>query len=89
MSSLRRSLDALLARKPGVMILWFDAQRGDVPGYPLMRSNGPWVCVDFEDGEKFAIWKNTGNVYRVGDGPLGGAVEDDPIIAFDGQGTVA
>ena len=37
---------------------------------------GPWVCVDFADGQRFAIWKETGDIYRVGHD---GAVEDEPF----------
>jgi hypothetical protein len=41
---------------------------------------GPWWCVDFADGQRFAIWKETGVVYRVGQD---GAVEDDTVKFTD------
>lgn len=37
---------------------------------------GPWLLVTFVDGEEFAIWKHTGDVYRV---DAGGAVPETPI----------
>jgi hypothetical protein len=48
--------------------------------------NEAWVLVDVAIGDDYgtldhwkpyAIWRNTGNVYRV---ERGGAVEDDPIF---------
>lgn len=76
MSLAREALDRLLASKPGVDIDSVDGQlvadrRMTYPGPP-----GPWVCVDFADGTKFAIWKQTGDIYRVDEH---GAVEDDPV----------
>jgi hypothetical protein len=45
--------------------------------YELARNAaGPWVLVTFVGGDEFAIWKHTGDVYRVG---LDGAVEEDPL----------
>jgi hypothetical protein len=55
---------------------------------PLMHLDGNehWVLVDVAIGDdygmldfwmKYAIWRNTGNVYRI---ERGGAVEDDPIF---------
>lgn len=38
---------------------------------------GPWLVVRYTDGEEFAIWKVTGDVYRVGSD---GAVDDEPVI---------
>lgn len=85
--NLRESLDALLALKPGVMISRFDPQSQEVlmlPGaiteHPF-TTVGPWVCVDFEDGEHFAIFKNTGAVYRCS-GPFD-EVADDPIPGME------
>lgn len=47
------------------------------------QEDGPWLLVtlwwlteDIDRTEEFAIWKVTGNVYRVHDG----AVEDEPFI---------
>lgn len=37
---------------------------------------GPWVCVDFSDGEQYAIWKQTGDVYMMDEY---GAVEEEPM----------
>ena len=84
--STREAFDKLLASKPGVELASYDPQ----PEHEIWARDvhtgemsiltteppGPWVCVDFADKEKFAIWKNTGNIYRVGDN---GAVEEDPI----------
>jgi hypothetical protein len=78
----REALDKLLASKPGVEIACIDGQQASedieqLDGSIILGvSAGPWVCVDFADGQKFAIWKTTGNVYRVDEH---GAVEDDPI----------
>jgi hypothetical protein len=58
------------------------------PGGRWMRLGGneAWVLVDVAIGDDYgtldhwkpyAIWRNTGNVYRV---ERGGAVEDDPIF---------
>lgn len=82
----REGLDRLLASKPGIDVAMIDGQpeqpvkmhdcrTGEVS--ELYRtSSGPWVCVDFVDGEQFAIWKRTGAVFRLDEH---GAVEDDPI----------
>jgi hypothetical protein len=40
---------------------------------------GSWVCVDFADGERFAIWKHTGDVYQL---DAQGAVRENPVL-FD------
>lgn len=56
-------------------------EHGHATGYETMTPGppGPWWCVDFADGQRFAIWKETGVVYRVGQD---GAVEDD-TVKFD------
>lgn len=53
---------------------------------PGLRMNtgmdGPWLCVDLWENERllrFAIWRSTGNVYRLDEI---GAVEDDPFIVL-------
>lgn len=86
MTDVRASLDRLLASKPGIDVATIDGQP-EAPDHELPDGRtrlghlaGPWVCVDFADGEQFAIWKTTGNVYRVGEH---GAVEDDPIIVAE------
>jgi hypothetical protein len=43
-------------------------------------NTGPWLCVDLDVGQKFAIWVHTGNVYNVHGDFLGGEVEDDPFL---------
>lgn len=83
----RRGLAELLAHKPGLAITRLDWQLEQTAWAMniLTRESeqmgtgpaGPWVCVDFEDGEKFAIWKRTGDVYEVDEH---GAVGDDPLI---------
>jgi hypothetical protein len=83
----RRGVDALLAKYPGCTIQAFDSQAerpvlakdvatGKVSELTRLPA-GPWVRVWLDGGGSFAIWKRTGNVYRVGDD---GAVEDDPFI---------
>jgi hypothetical protein len=89
----RKGLLLLLERFPDAMIAEYDAQLADgrepgwfdyggpAPGEPggwEPKPAGPWVCIDLTDGRKFAIWKETGDVYAVGEG---GAVEEDPLIA--------
>lgn len=76
MSDLRRSLDALLEAKPGVMISQLDMQ-------PETRTmtEGAWVLLEFEDGESFAIFKHTGCVYRRNEY---GAVGDEPMLDPNG-----
>ena len=89
---LTRSLDALRAMFPDRKIERFEAQLsrpliaydvdsdGKRVGKPYRMWDlpaGPWLCVTFDDGEEYAIWKETGHVYRVGSD---GAVEEDPII---------
>lgn len=69
MSWTRKGLDLLLARFP-------DAELARV-----WVSGGVWVCVDFQSGEHFAIWRATGAVYRV----EGGAVHDDPFLVPEGS----
>lgn len=84
---LRAALDAILALNPEAMITWLDAQTGTVParasqsfmirfGETVSVERGPWVCVDLDNGKKYAIWKLTGNVYEM----EGNAVGDDPIV---------
>lgn len=45
-----------------------------------MENTGPWLCVDLDNEQRFAIWMYTGNVYRVSGDILGGEVEDDPFL---------
>jgi hypothetical protein len=71
-SAARRGLDKLLAALPNDEIARLDSQQ---PNWH--RTEGPWIEVDFENGERFAIWKYTGAVYRVN---THGAVEDDPWL---------
>lgn len=81
MNNVARSLNVLTALLAGREIERIDGQ--DQPSYVINDNgnlpNGPWVCVDFTDGSKFAIWKETGAIYRIG--PTG-AVEDDPLVAW-------
>jgi hypothetical protein len=77
----REALDKLLRFKPGVMIQRIDSQheipdRDDGFFVVLGRKEGPWIEVDFEDGERFAIWKSTGLCYRL---DKQGAVEEEPV----------
>lgn len=75
----------LLRQHSNAVLLKVDTQPVD----EMKAMEGPWVCVDLCQIERgsgteakqrvleFAIWKVTGNVYRVGQY---GAVEDDPFI---------
>jgi hypothetical protein len=90
----RQGMLLLLERFPNEMIVKYDAQIYDkrepggwfdyvepaprTPGRWVPRPDGPWICIDLSGGGKFAIWKETGNVYHVGND---GAVEEDPIIS--------
>jgi hypothetical protein len=79
----------LLAGRPDWIIDHIDAQEYD-PERDFGRGEGPWVCIDLRRGSvvlsRYAIWKRTGNVYRVGDD---GAVEDDPVISVTPLGATA
>jgi hypothetical protein len=77
----RLALDKLLEAFPHGDVAKIDGQPGNLTGAPEYQSNpGPWALVDFTDGQRFAIWKETGAIYRVGDF---GAVEDDPWLTLD------
>lgn len=84
MTRTRDALQTLLALVPAE-IAYIDgqAERGDrtymtndMEVVELGQAEGPWVCVDFADGQKFAIWKETGDIYKVGPD---GAVQDEPF----------
>lgn len=52
----------------------------DVTQFLAVRASGPWTCADLfieDEIERFAIWNETGYVYRLDDA---GAVEDDPFL---------
>lgn len=57
-------------------------EHGYATGYETIQTGdaGPWWCIDFRDGQRFAIWKLTGLVYRVDEH---GAVDDDPVKFTD------
>jgi hypothetical protein len=67
----------LLKLFPHVQIVKYDAQICEEFTTQISWTDGPWVCIDLTNGEKFAILKATGNVYRVDET---GAAEDDPLI---------
>lgn len=85
------AMNALRERFPGRKIERFDTQLPhplvayDVDehgerGKPYRSWDlpaGPWLLVRYADEEEYAIWKQTGAVYRVGPD---GAVDEDPII---------
>ena len=88
----RQGLNALLAAMPEhdvwlvdfqlrhpIMVYDVDehGQRAERPYRVWEQSAGPWLTVKFSDGGEFAIWKYTGDVYRVGPD---GAVGEDPFI---------
>lgn len=62
---------------------WLLDERHDqpVPAIDLQEPSetnaigGPWICVDFSEFDRYAIWKTTGAVHSI----EGGAVSDDPI----------
>jgi hypothetical protein len=91
MTKARRGFNMLLRNYPDaeVATIW-NQDKGVVGNYvhPEVQERirmvavtpGPWTCVDLLiEGElkQFAIWNNTGHVYRIG---KGGAVEDDPFL---------
>lgn len=88
MNNVARSLNVLTALLGGREIERLDGQvalsylANPLPPHDA-PVDGPWVCVDFSDGSKFAIWKTTGAIYRIG--PTG-AVEDDPFVAWREDG---
>jgi hypothetical protein len=83
----RQSLDWLLrampARElervdaqPGVRSVVLDIVSGEQSTPWPAGAPGPWVLVDFVGGDRYAIWKATGAMYRV---QSDGTVADDPI----------
>jgi hypothetical protein len=93
----RRAMDGLRERFPGREIERFDngiphpilaydvdeqGQRAKRPYRVWDLRAGPWLMVKYTDGEEFAIWKTTGDVYRIGPD---GAVDEDPIIKGGSQ----
>jgi hypothetical protein len=76
----RLGLDLLLALYPNAQIDGIDGQSEvfmrDAADGVAFRDKGPWMRV-WLDGEEFAIWKETGAVYRT---LVDGSVEDDPFL---------
>ena len=76
----RDGLNWLLAQYPDAEVaLVYDQAYPWPPEHLTRYIEGPWLLVDLVDGprkRKFAIWKTTGAVYRVG---WDGAVGDDPL----------
>jgi hypothetical protein len=74
-----RELDWLASDATGVAFnlasQGISALHGRVAPAPGIDSS--WVVVEFVGGDQFAIWKATGDVYRIGPD---GAVDDDPIL---------
>ena len=82
----RLGLDALLQRRPGLAITKLDWQPertanvyAPVKGEHeiTLDAAGPWVVVNFENGEKFGIWKATGAVYEIDEH---GAAGEEPVV---------
>jgi len=84
MNDIARSLNVLTALLAGHHLVRIDGQVAHPTPPHDASTDGPWICVDFEDGMQFAIWKETAAIYRVG--PTG-AVEDDPVISWQEDGT--
>ena len=98
MSKAREGLDKLLELFPEADLAWVRQQNETIMNTyreqvkPSQYSSqeywlapGPWLCVDlFVRGRilQFAIWNETGNVYRVAKEfeEYPGSVSDDPII---------
>ena len=90
-SLVRHGLDRLLDRFPECDLVLLDTQPGERLMAVVVDEHGratgersehvgepgPWVLIDLSDGGRYAIWKHTGAVYRVG---KDGAVEDDPFL---------
>jgi hypothetical protein len=84
----RRGLDKLLEAfwfreiesvdsQPGLPIVVRDIVTDEQSMSWAPGPSGPWVIVTFVGADQFAIWKETGAVYRVG---ADGAVQDEPIL---------
>jgi hypothetical protein len=87
MTPAREALMRLLAHVPAD-IATIDGQahredrthaEGSIEVTELGQTEGPWVCVDFADEQRFAIWKVTGLIYRVDEN---GAVEEEPYAGI-------
>lgn len=84
-----RGLQALLSDRHGIDVTRIDWQsereliatdvRSGAESVITTYPPGPWVCVDFADGKRYAIWKATGEVFALDDS---GAVGEDPVL-FD------
>lgn len=69
----KRGLDDLLAFHADALVIDLEWQEGDAPWVLVTMW---WLDEEVDRSGEFAIWKSTGNVYRVHQG----AVEDDPFI---------
>lgn len=62
-----------------IMAYDVDPQTGERKSQPYRQwdlPDGPWVVVTLQSGAEYAIWKITGELYRVGPD---GAVDEDPV----------
>jgi hypothetical protein len=88
-SPARRGIDRLLATLPHRELEFLAADAGDLAFLQAAHPRGagefaaletPWVVIQFVGGDRYAIWKRTGAVYRIGPD---GAVDEDPILELE------
>lgn len=78
----RKGFDLLMAHYPDADLAWLDSQPERTSGaIHYQRAAGLWWSVDLSVGS-FAIWKETGAVYRVDDF---GAAAADPFLVPEGS----
>lgn len=75
------SIDSQPARPILVYDVSEDGARAAIPTHRYDTPPGPWVLVTFVGGDEYAIWKHSGDVYRVD--PASGAVDEDPILTLE------
>lgn len=78
-----REIERIDSQLPHPIMAYDVDEHGNRAGEPYRQWDlpaGPWVLVQFVGGDEYAIWKRTGNVYRVGPD---GAVEEDPMLTLD------
>lgn len=74
------SFDAQLPHPIGVWEVDEHGNRTGIRPYRIWTDEmvGPWVLVTFVGGDEYAIWKQSGDVYKVGSDH---AVDKNPILS--------